>query len=297
MKFAVIGLGSIGARHAKNLKAMGQEVIGYDTDEDKMIRANGCVVGPIDAINRADAVVIASPSEFHVEQLSLAVAAKKHVLIEKPIGLEDVGQIKAILTEADAHRLVVMTGYNLRFHHCVAQAEVWLAQGMIGKPFWANIVCGQYAKKSHYLADGVVLNWSHEIDLALHLFGPGTVSCATIRRNGVEDVADIVIVHESGTRSSVHLDYVMDPEMRQTVIVGEKGRIFLDLARRSAAMETKSIIMRPVYQEYHDSFDENYIAEMDAFIDRIKGKKTPGATGWDGLAAMVIGLQAREMAK
>jgi phosphoglycerate dehydrogenase-like enzyme len=60
MKIGILGLGSIGSRHAKNLKAMGHEVLGYDPARGTHSR---------DAVLEADAIIIASPTTKHCNDL------------------------------------------------------------------------------------------------------------------------------------------------------------------------------------------------------------------------------------
>lgn len=292
----VIGLGSIGMRHAKNLREIdafdGINVIGYDPNK------------PIDGLNSStlneildicQIVVIASPTPNHEAHLSTAIARHKHVFIEKPIGDTNKFNIAAALEDAKKENLVVFCGYNNRFHACVKQAKQWLSEGKIGNPIWASVTLAQYSEKEPYLRDGVTSNWSHELDLALYLLGPAKVSAASMRvTNGSDDMADIILVHESGARSNIHLDYLVKPEIRATTIVGTEGRLAIDLVSRWACLVTKD--GQRTEHQFHDSFDENYVEEIRAFLDRIEGKETLGCDGQEGLAVLEIILEAKRMA-
>lgn len=289
---AVIGLGSIGMRHAKNLHDLGHKVFGYDPDkkaaaELQKMWGGGAMTGSStdldEVIERSEAVVIASPTETHFDMI--AKCEGKPVFVEKPIG----GRGAPIVGN------VIMVGYNLRFHHCVKTAKSWIADGLIGEPLWANFVCAQYNDRPEYLRDGVILNWSHEIDLALYLLGPAKLASSMTRLNrGKDDMVDIILSH-SKCPSTIHLDYVTQPEIRQTVIVGKEGSIILDLRSRNAWLRGNAgIIMDHV--EAHDSFDDNYVEEMNAFIDRIDGNNTIGCTAEEALAVLKICLNVRTQA-
>lgn len=290
-KIGVIGLGSIGMRHAKNLHDLGHTVFGYDPDEKRALElrdmwdegtaTTGSSRDFYEILERSDAVVVASPTETHFDVI--AKCKDKPVFVEKPIG----GRGAPILGN------VIMVGYNLRFHQCVKTAKRWLDQGFIGEPQWANLVCGQYSDKEAYLRDGVILNWSHEIDLALYLLGPAKVANSFTRlKQGKDDMTDIILNHNNGCHSTIHLDYITQPEIRQTIIVGSEGSIIIDLRARYAWLRGKAgIIMDQL--EARDSFDENYIEEMKAFIDRIDGKNTIGCTAEEGLAALKICLNVK----
>ena len=213
--FGILGMGSIGSRHASNLRSLGHEVIWYDP-----MREDGSSYG--DVVDKTDAIVIASPTDLHYQQLMDALHTKKPIFCEKPIAH----------VEDERFKNVMMVGYNLRFHPCVGVAKNdWLAasSGGIGKVLWAHFTCGQYNDK---YTDNVILNWSHEIDLALYLLGPAEcVSCNT-SNNG--RIADLALKHSDDLTSYVHLDYVSRPELRQTIIVGTEGQIILDIANRAA---------------------------------------------------------------
>lgn len=286
----MLGLGSIGSRHARNLRDMGHEVIAYDP----VIALTGELPhSREEAIGDTDAVVIASPTYQHWFDLDDVMRAGKHAFVEKPIGAQDKMRGGRCFEVAAEKSLTVFVGYQLRFHHCVTQAKKWIDHGLIGKPLWASFTCAQFNDKPAYLRDGVTFNWSHEIDLALHLLGQATVGCAAVRvTDGCDDISDIVLEHSSGTRSTIHLDYVTRPEERHFFLAGTDDTLHCDLVRRHIWPGTKP----ESKWQMGDSFDENYVDEMRAFIDRIEGKDVPGATGEDGLAALDICLQARRLA-
>ena len=285
MKIGVVGYGSIGSRHARNLHTLGHDVLIYDpaiiglNDKGKERMIYG----------QCDAVVIATPTPFHAAGLLACVELGKHVFVEKPIATKTEG-IAASLVMAAEKDLIVMMGNNLRFHPCVQQAKEWIAAGEIGTPIWAQFTCGQLNRK---YTDSVVLNWgAHEVDMALHLLGPARVVTASVAFNaggGIEDIADFLLIHDNGCRSSFHLDYVTPNEIREAWIVGDKERIGLELRNRNASLGTHA-------KGFGGSFDDDYFLEMKAFVDRIENKITPGATGGDGLAALDILLDVRSKA-
>lgn len=286
MKVGVIGLGSIGLRHAKNLRDLGHEVIGYDPDERKMWEFQGHTSERIMCFG-GDAVVIASPSEHHIHDLLSAVVFGVPLLIEKPIALEVTEKLRALIAELNADEgLPAMVGYNLRFHGSAIQAKTWMDRADIGNPLWAHFCCGQKNDRYGHL----IQNWSHEIDLALWLLGPAKlVACLATDR-----VADLLLLHENGCQTSIHLDYVTHRESRYFNIVGTKGGITVDLVCRAGILNTSTEPHTVV--KGADTFDENYITEMKAFLRRAEGHPAYGAKIEDGLAVLEICDAARTMA-
>ncbi len=296
MKIGILGLGSIGIRHAKNLIAMGHEVSGYDPNELSMtsIRAIRGMNVSRDEIWDQKAVIIASPSSQHLTDLSDAAVENVHCFVEKPIATENPQDVLGRIMNFEDQNKILMVGFNLRLHSCVKKAKEWLDAGRIGTPLWANFTLGQYSEKKPYLRDGVILNWSHELDLALYLLGPAICTASSTRlTDGKDDMTDILLTHESGCRSSVHLDYLTKPEIREFTITGDKGFIQAYLVTRRAYLTDQS-------QDWSfrgdDTWNDNYIEEMQAFLDRIDGKETIGCTGAEGLEVLKICLEVRKQA-
>lgn len=277
-KIGILGLGSIGKRHAENFKKLGCEVRGYDPGVDGWDRHQ--------VVDWADAVVVATPTANHYADL-MTIPLDKAVFVEKPI-----------IDSLPLHQHVTnvkIVGYNLRFHSCVFEAREWLANGLIGKPIWARFVCAQHNDKPQYLRDGVILNWSHEIDLALYLLGKAEVRAAVIQ-DELEDMADIILQHHnSECVTTIHLDYLTEPECRGFRIVGEEGHIEVDLVNRTALLIPGNY--PEIFFKGEDTYDDNYLSEAQAFLDRIDGLLyTIGCTAQEALDVVDICLTAKEMA-
>lgn len=286
MKIGIVGYGSIGSRHAANALKLGHEVVIYDP----VLPANERVTFERNIYEDCEAVVIATPSPFHEAGIRACVERGKHVLVEKPISTS-IGLLPDLLRIADEKNLVVMMGNNLRLHPCIQLAKRWIAEGSIGRPLWAHFNCGQLNTK---YTDSVVLNWgAHEVDAALFLLGPARVVTASVGFNaaeGIEDIADFLLIHDSGCRSSFHLDYVTPNEIRELWIAGEDDNIGVDLPSRHITCKRLGSSVGP------GDYDQDYFNEMAAFIDRIEGRITPGATGFDGLETLKVLLDVRKKA-
>lgn len=285
MKFGVLGLGSIGLRHARNLRMLGHDVIGYDTDEKKQKEFQGRFHAHEDVLDKTEAIIIATPTVNHYHDIQACIGAAKSFFIEKPIAST---REEYELLSQQPNVNYAMCGYMLRFHPCVKAAKAWIDNGNIGKPLWASFICGQFNDKPDYLRDGVAANWSHEIDLALYLLGPAKVDVASVRlTENKDDAVDFVLLHDSGARSTIHLDYITKNEIREGWIVGTEKNIGLDMLGRQVAFGK-------MVQKFDGDWNSDYIDEMAAFIEGCQGKETHGATGADGLAALEVILAVKE---
>lgn len=292
----VIGLGSIGMRHAKNLLAMGHTVYGYDPAFDGGIR-DDIYCGDnlnwlLSDLLGCDGIIVASPTPHHLDHFSAAVLQNRPVLVEKPIADKWTTAVEEMLARV---KVPVMVGNNLRFHSCVKWAKENLE--LIGDPFWASFTVSQ--KNTKY-TDPVLLNWgAHEIDLALYLLGSATVVMAY----GGPVSIDVGLAHSSSLHSMIHCDYLAPVERRGFCILGDKGNIGVDLANRIGsikAVDGYADVCLPKLSapegEIQDTWDQDYVDEMQAFIDLIDGKPVPhAATGQDGLAVLEIMLEAQRI--
>ena len=315
MTIAVLGLGSIGLRHARNLMALGQSVIAFDPSPDRgeaLKKAGGRLVPDRSAaIDGAAAVIVASPNHCHLDDLTAALEAGRPAFVEKPLAHTPDG-VEALLDAAALQGLAVFAGLNLRFHPAVMEAHRLIAAGDIGRPLWARLLCSSYLPdwrpeqdyRANYAADpktgGVLFDIVHEFDLAHHLLGPARTVAAAARSSGLldmasEDLADVLLRHASGVISSLHLDYVTRPRQRITEIAGERGLLRIDIpARRLTLIGPEGGILRE--DTYVTTIDDDYRDEMAAFLACLAGRAKPPCDGREALAVLREVIVARALA-
>src|ERR1039457_7428143 len=144
MKVLMIGLGGIGQRHTRNLRALlsnGVEIIAYrvrrqmhvvtptmGADTSRNVE-NEYAIQTFSDLEEAlaqkpDAAFICNPSSLHVPVTLACIHAKCDVFIEKPLS-DSMEGIDELIHAADEHRIIAMVGYQLRFHPCLrALAEI-----------------------------------------------------------------------------------------------------------------------------------------------------------------------------
>jgi predicted dehydrogenase len=310
-RFAVLGLGSIGLRHANNLLALGQQVCGFDPSPARRAMLDGVVAERESALEGVDAVVIASPSGAHLDDLRRALASGLHVFVEKPLA-HRIDGLQELLADAAAAGRVVFAGLMLRYHPCVERAKQALQAGRIGVPIWARSICASYLPgwrpdqdyRQGYAADpaggGVILDVVHELDLLVHLLGPAEIVASVAGRSGrlempTEDMADIVLTHAGGARSNAHLDYLTRPPQRITEIAGDEGFIRIDLnARRFVEYGANGVLRAD--EALPGTYADDYRKEMQDFIAAIEGTSRPRCDGMEALAVLRLALAARRKA-
>lgn len=273
LRVGVLGLGSIGLRHSQNLISLGHEVLGFDPDEGRqsLLASYGGRPTTRESVFACDRLVVATPTPSHWGDLQ---ETRIPTLAEKPIADKPL--------EFSLNH-ITLVGYNLRYHSCVKQAAKWLTAGFIGAPLYGNFVLAQYNAKPDYLRDGVILNWSHEIDLCLHLMGPAS-HLARVQKNKI--AASLFLDHNNGTSSAIHLNYINKNEERYFTILGDRGKIHCVLAPYRVAechCEDGSVYA----YTFDTTFDEDYVTEIKAFLS---GDIGPGCTAKQAVDVLNICL-------
>ena len=184
MTVAVIGLGSIGLRHARNALTLGETVAGYDPEpaRGELLAALGGRVADTrtTALVGAKAAVIASPNACHRDDLAAAIEAGCCVLVEKPMTHTADG-VEALLGRADERGLSVCVAHNLRLHPVVKAARTILARGELGEVLWCRMLAASYLPDG-YDYDQVFCG--HETRLIIMAMSVGLLGVALGLRRG-----------------------------------------------------------------------------------------------------------------
>jgi predicted dehydrogenase len=256
-RLLVIGAGSIGCRHMRNLAAAGAQVTCTDPNADAARAAaqatDGAVLAfDLDRLGGFDGIVVASPTRFHLEQASAALATGACVMVEKPLA-DDLGGVDTLVA-AGGDRLMV--GFNLRLHEPIRQLVRIVADGRIGRPVSFRLWFGSwlpdwrpdvdyrqtYSARAD-LGGGVLNDAIHEIDLAVWLAGHDLdVVAALVARVGpleidVEDTVRALLRTGAGVPVEIALDYLSRTYRRGIEVIGEEGTIRLDWARQVLEIE------------------------------------------------------------
>jgi predicted dehydrogenase len=317
MKFFVIGCGSIGRRHIKNLIDLGEEVIVSDINPENRKWAEEKKIKTFEKsedalLQKPDAVFVCTPPSTHVLLTKMALETGSHVFVEKPVSHEmnGIDELAKIATEKN---LVIAVGYNLRFNKSLEKVRELANSGKIGKILFARIIFGHYLpdwrpaqdyKKSYSasksLGGGIILDSSHELDYARWLFGDAKeISCMARKVSNLEvdteDVAEINITFKSGVIANVHLDFIRRDYQRKCEIIGEKGTVSWDHERKKGMVELYLADKKETEVfDLSEEYNKMYVREIEQFIDCIKNKKEPMVSLEEGKRSLILALKAKE---
>lgn len=295
MKVLLVGAGSIGTRHLKNLTELGHLVYVVDINAKNLKEASPMAKGTfnslIEALNvKPDVAFICTFSNSHIEPALKCAESGCHLFIEKPLSLDMEG-VEELVYTVKKNNLISMVGCNMRFHPAVSYLHDTLTNDpTFSKKLWANLEFGYYlpfAKKGYelsYMANrkmggNLIFDVIHELDYAVWFFGePLEVFCTkgilSHLKIDTEDYADMIIRFKSGVVCSVHMDYLQHGYSRRCKVVCEEGTIVWDFIRGDIGIITAATKEWKWTDMKLDIFcNQMYMDEIKYFLECVLNSK------------------------
>jgi len=286
----IIGAGSIGQRHIRNLKKIGVDNIialrskkGHYKKLPSELEITEVSSWEDALANNPDVAIIANPSSLHIETARKIVNHVKGIFIEKPFSDSTNGcqQLIDILNEK---KVISFIGHNMMFHPIVENIIKFYNENDVGEV--VNIQCqvGQWLpdwhpyedyKNAYYarkdLGGGVALTLIHEIHFALELAGlpvsvVGEVSEYKKLDLEVDVCSDLMIKHQAGAVSQIHLDYLQQPSHRSGLITFEMGWLAYDYTKMELVGQKKNSDTHIIWSDQNYDYNQAYIDQMVEFI-------------------------------
>jgi predicted dehydrogenase len=252
-------------------------------------------------------VFICSPTKEHIHQALLAAKIGAHLFIEKPLShsMEGVEELKKA-TEGRT----VMVGCNMRFHPGPKQVKELLEQNTIGTVTHATIHAASYLPNwrpgsdytKSYSADpeqgGAILDFIHEIDLALWYLGDATLTNANVQPAtaiglSVDGEATLELAHENGAHSTVSMSFVKQGYERGCSIQGTEGALRWEYGKDVELLGSNGALRESFPEPKGWEPNQMYLDEIASFLQCIENGTAPFSSLQEAEAALTIALAAR----
>ena len=315
LRVAVLGVGMMGADHVARLHSRisgAQVVVVSDafTEKAEQVAAEvpGCrvVADQLAAIADpdVDAVVIASPGQFHEAQVLACIERGIPVLCEKPLTMDAESSLAVVRAEdeyaARTGRRLVQVGFMRRFDPEYAQLRALIASGQLGEPLVVHCAHRNAAVPPHFtsemmISDSVV----HEVDVARFLLDEEIAAITVIRpkatRHAVAGQSDpLLVLFEMASGRIVDVECFVSTGVAyevRTEVVGEDGSAMIGLDAglvRQSTGPDGAVRGHRMAPDFRERFGRAYDIQVQRWVDAARRGTIDGPGVWDGYAASAV---------
>ncbi|MBI1318903.1 MAG: gfo/Idh/MocA family oxidoreductase [Candidatus Hydrogenedens sp.] len=314
MNVAIIGCSGMGRVHADALTKAGLRVaLCVDTvraNAEALAKAYGAKVAASAAkamtAKDIDAVLIATPTPFHLEYILKAAKAGKHIFCEKPFCRTE-AECKEAIAAAKKAGVKLFVGHVVRYFHEFEAMKAQVESGKIGKPGFVKISRGGIfpgGPKSWFanykMSGGVTLDCMiHDLDWVRYVFGePVRIYGKALMRSGKEpmDYSQVTMRLKSGLIATIIGTWAHPAGFRvQAEICGDGGMVQYDSADAPMSSMKRETGSGPSMIVPASPVSESpYQREWEDFAAWVRDDRAPRVTPEDGMIAVRMAEAALE---
>ena len=273
----IIGKGSIGLRHSKILKKFGFKTIFIrrSQKENNEISLNNL------NLYKFKFFIICNPTNLHAKTVKKLIKFKVPILVEKPL-FHKIN--KQFLEKIKNNKNLIFTAYQMRFDPRLIKIKSLVKKE---KNLFTNFIWHTYMPEWHKnedylnsyasrkdLGGGAILTLSHEIDLAIYLFGEvKDVKLTKLKNNlkiNVEDKVLIQLKHKNESISNIHLNFSSRHFERSINIFSNSKKYSWDFNKKYIVIHSPKK-EKKIY--FNFSNDKIYHFQIKNFIKLLNTKK------------------------
>ncbi|MFC1786061.1 inositol 2-dehydrogenase [Candidatus Neomarinimicrobiota bacterium] len=317
----LVGAGRIGKMHAVNilanfpavhLKAVVDLKLDFNWAEKVGIPVRSQDISAITEDQEINAVVIATPSNTHVEMIKAMAEAGKNIFCEKPIAFEP-DLIRQTNKAVENAGVILQVGFNRRFDPDYLKVRKAVESAAIGKPHIINMTSRDPKRPNLKFipgSGGLFMDFCvHDFDMIRFLTGREVEEIYVRGANLVDpkigelgdiDTALLTLKLSGGAIGIINVcretNYGYDQQLE---VFGSKGSISAQNRRpTSVTLSCKDgVFMDQPFYSFIERYKEAYIAELNGFINCLETGGRPAVDGHDALEAVLIAVAAQQSLK
>ena len=309
IRVGVIGAGYWGRNLLRNFAALGVLTAFCDRcerarAESRRIYPNASAYGASEDIlsdSAVDAIVIATPAATHASLAAAALAAGKHVMVEKPLCLNP-AEGRTLANDADRRGLTLMVGHLLLYHPAFRSLAAIVREGKLGKLryIYSNrLSLGKIRREENAL-------WSfapHDISMILNLLGQMPHTIATSGGSYLHaSIADTTLSHltfPDGVQAHIFVSWLHPYKEHRLVVIGESGMAVFDDVQEGPSKllfyphaigwvdDLPTISKADAVPIPYDN-DEPLVLECQHFLDCVASRQRPTSDAEEGLRVLRV---------
>jgi predicted dehydrogenase len=256
------------------------------------------------------AVVISTPAATHFDITMKALKSYKHVLVEKPIGINKV-EAEKLINLSKKTKKVLMVGHTFLYNPAVNKMKEIIDKKELGKIYYIH------SRRTNLgpLRKDVNAIWDlspHDISITNYLLGdmPQEVSAYAERflSHKLEDVGFVILKYPKGVFVHIHVSWLDPKKIREMTIIGSrKMLVYDDINANEPIRVYDKNVMQEAYTKEYRTFKEFQLIIRDGevnipkvnmleplriecqhFIDSIINGTEPLSNGEDGLRVLRV---------
>jgi predicted dehydrogenase len=256
---------------AERLKEIGRRFpsVALTTDLEEALQLPG-----------VDAVIICTPATSHYEVARRCLAARKHILVEKPITTDPIEAEKLIVL-AESKGLTLMVGHTFLYNAGIKRVKGYIEQAEVGQIYYLD------ARRTNLgpIRRDVNALWdlaSHDVSIFNYLLDsvPEWVSAvgSKILNHCCEDVGFVSMGYPSGIIGHIHVSWANPNKVREVAVIGSNKRIVFDdlnTLERVRVYEKGVSLLSPEaasYGEYYQLRDGDIISPRVEVSEPLKNQ-------------------------
>jgi len=302
LKIGVVGVGVMGANHARVLSEMsGVRLVGVvDPDRkqrDFVARSLGCAAfDHLEALldSGVDAISIAAPTHLHHDLALECIARGAHLMVEKPIA-PTVEEGRAIVAAARRAHVTLMVGHVERFNPAVQSIKRAIKDEDILSIAITRV--GPFPPRMSNV--GVVIDLAvHDIDLIRWFTDSEIVEIQPQLSSAVAEREDIALLQfrtASGVLAHINTNW-LTPFKARTIHIATRDKYLIGDLLTLQVTECFGFQPDGSYSMRHLSvgYAEPLRAELLAFVNAIRSGRTPAVTGEEAVASLEVAIRCLE---
>ncbi len=315
IKVGVIGCGYWGPQLVRNLHEMPNvELVGVaDNKPERLdfvrrhyptVRAFATHTELLES--DVQAVVISTPIHTHHRIAMEALAAGKHILVEKPLAAS-VAEAVELIRLARTRNRVVMVGHTFLYNPAVQELRRLVGDGELGRIYYvdaARLNLGLFQRRADVIWDLA----PHDISILMYILGtnPVAVSARGSRcvQDDVHDVAYVELLFETGVSAHVHVSWLDPAKVRRITVVGDqKMAVYNDVSLVEKIRVYDTGVGTPItnsFGEFQMSYRHGQVTipyitwqeplrlECEHFVDCVRTGADPRTDSMQGLMVVSV---------
>lgn len=319
IRLGLVGLGKMGLSHLSIFRATaGVDVVAV-CDSSLILRnvlgnyAGLTTFSDFDAMlaeSDLDAIVIATPSEFHYSMVSAALEKDIHVFCEKPFTLS-ARESNALADLARERGLVTQVGYHNRYVSAFAEVKSLLDAGAIGDvthvlaEAYGPVVLkskGSTWRSKRGSGGGCLYDYAaHAIDLMTWYLGEprgvGGTILNSVFSKGIDDEVSSTLFFHDGVSGQLSVSWSDESQRKMSTRItlwGTKGRIFADRQECQVYLRDTAAVPDGYRAGWNVKYTtelteevgfylrgEEYSAQAEEFVRRVQERRVDGLNTFD----------------